>query len=238
MAASEMAASLSFAVELGVLKRTTKSSTSSGRCPVLSLSLSDRWLSSLLVFCSRQPVCDDTSNAAVQYRSHSILFDPASRFVSKHLFAKKVSEFTSFEWFHDDLIGFQKDGGHGALHVGIATDKQRKSIRRGMAHRGYDGKAIAGILHMQVRDKNIEGLRRKQLQSSRHVDRSGYVKSLMSEGRSHHVTNGVVIVHEQDFMPGGSFGRIVLGNVTMDWSVRVMAALPPSRVMKVLLIAS
>jgi hypothetical protein len=31
--------------------------------------------------------------------------------------------------FYDDFVCFQKDGGHGALHVGIAADQQRKSGR-------------------------------------------------------------------------------------------------------------
>ena len=45
---------------------------------------------------------------------------PGSRFASKHLFADEFGEFPSLEWFHDDFACVQKDGGHGALHFGVA----------------------------------------------------------------------------------------------------------------------
>src|ERR1035437_1923548 len=50
MAAAEKAASLSLLVALDLLSRTARSSTSLGRCPVRSSSLSRRQFSSLLCF--------------------------------------------------------------------------------------------------------------------------------------------------------------------------------------------
>jgi hypothetical protein len=36
----------------------------------------------------------------------------------------ELGEFSGLEWFHDDLVRFQKDGVHRALYIGVATDQQ------------------------------------------------------------------------------------------------------------------
>src|ERR1017187_9283514 len=74
------------------------------------------------LFDLRQPIYDDFASATLQYRRHSLLLRPDSRFASEHLLAKQVDEFRSFEWFHDDFIRFQKDSGHSTLHIGVSAD--------------------------------------------------------------------------------------------------------------------
>ena len=76
----------------------------------------------------------------------------SGRFASKHLFADEFGESAHFEWFHDDFIRFQKDGGHSALHVGVAADQQRQCMRLGVAQRVDHRKTVTGVRHVEVSD--------------------------------------------------------------------------------------
>src|SRR5208282_6348614 len=47
-----------------------------------------------------------------------------------------------FEWFDDDFVRFQEDGVHGALHIWIAADQQRKCMGLRVAHRADHRESI------------------------------------------------------------------------------------------------
>src|ERR1039458_1669152 len=89
----------------------------------------------------------------------------------------------------------------------VAADQQCKCIRLGVPHRANHGKPVTGVWHVQIRYKDIKGLCRDQLQSRCHGGGGDYLKSLVFKGHSHHVANGIVVVHKQDFIRNGSFGR-------------------------------
>ena len=62
---------------------------------------------------------------------------------------------------------------------------------------------------MQVRDEHIEALCRDKSQSFCHIGGSDYLKSFVFKRHSHHVANGVVVIHEQYFVRNrGSVGVI------------------------------
>src|ERR1039458_3745952 len=82
----------------------------------------------LALCCPRQPVFDDKGSRALQYRAHPFLLSPGNRSASKYLFADEFREPLDFEWFYEDFVCFQKDSGHRALHVRVATHDQRKRI--------------------------------------------------------------------------------------------------------------
>jgi hypothetical protein len=69
-------ASLSLLVALDLLKRRARSSTSLGRCPVRSSSLSKV----TALFRPLQPVFDDAAGAPLEYHAHSFLVQPFGGF--------------------------------------------------------------------------------------------------------------------------------------------------------------
>src|SRR5580704_13902717 len=71
-----------------------------------------------------QPVFDDQDAATLKYSRHSFLGRRGSVFTSEQLVADEISEYLGLEWFHNDVVRFQKDGVHSALHVGVAADQQ------------------------------------------------------------------------------------------------------------------
>ena len=62
-----------------------------------------------------------------------------------HFFSDQFGELPNFEWFHDDFVRLQKNGGHGALHVGVAADQHGHCVRLEMTHRGDHGKTVARL---------------------------------------------------------------------------------------------
>jgi hypothetical protein len=83
----------------------------------------------LTLFRRYQPAFHDAGTAAPQDHTNPLLVHAGSRSASGQLRADESGESADIEWFYDDFIRFQKDGGHGPLHVGIAADQQRKSGR-------------------------------------------------------------------------------------------------------------
>ena len=68
----------------------------------------------------------------------------------------KFGECPDIERFHYNFVRFQKNCSHGALHIGIAADQQRKSCRLGMPHRRNHRKSISGMRHVQVGDEHVK----------------------------------------------------------------------------------
>ena len=155
----------------------------------------------------RQPIFDDMASATLQYSRHSLLWRWHSKFASEQLIVDEISEFLSLNWFHDDFIRFQKDGVHGALHVGVAADQQRKCLRLEVAHRGNHCKAVAGMRHVEVCDQDIETLCGDQFQSLGHVRGRNHFEALVFQSQSHHGADGVVVIHKQDLVGDAGFGR-------------------------------
>jgi hypothetical protein len=44
---------------------------------------------------------------------------------------RQLGKLPILEWFYDDFVRFQEDGGQGALHIGEAADKHRWRIWHG-----------------------------------------------------------------------------------------------------------
>ena len=58
---------------------------------------------------------------------------------------------------------------------------------------------------MQIRYQDIEGLRGDWFQGFCDVGSSDNPTSLVWEGHSPHVTNGIIVIHEQELMHDGPF---------------------------------
>jgi len=149
-----------------------------------------------------QPVLDDIDTAALQYRAHSYLVRPDSRFAAKHLFADELSEFFDFEWFHENFVRFQKDSVYGALHVGVAADDQRKCIRWEWRIAETTVKPSPGS-HVQVTDEHVKTFRGNASQSFSHACGKDNVKSLPFKRGLHHGANVIIVIHQQHFMHDG-----------------------------------
>ncbi|SPF41898.1 hypothetical protein SBA1_400043 [Candidatus Sulfotelmatobacter kueseliae] len=159
------------------------------------------------LFCPCQPVFDDTGNTALQYRAHSLLFQPGGNLAVQHLFPDQVGEFPNLERFHQDFVRFQEDSGHGTLHVGVAADKQRKRIRLRVAHRGDYRETVAGVRHVQVGDEYVKALGSDMSQSFCHAGGCDYFKTPVFKVRGHHVANGIVVIDKQNLVSHGWFVR-------------------------------
>ena len=115
-------------------------------------------------------------------------------------------EFPGLEWFHDDLVGFEKDSVHGALHVRVAADQQRKGIRLGVAHRGDHRETITRVRHVEVSYEHVEGLGGDKVQGFYHAGGRNYVKSFAFKGHTHHAANRFIVIHQQDSVRNARFG--------------------------------
>ena len=128
--------------------------------------------------------------------------------MTEHLIVNEICEFASLERFHDDFVRFQKNGFHRTLHVRVAADQQRQRLRLDVAHRRNHRKAVAGVRHVKISDQDIEGLCRDQFQSLGHVGNRNHGEPLVFQGRSHHLANGVVVIHKQNLGGDTGSGRI------------------------------
>src|ERR1700676_1781793 len=159
----------------------------------------------LVLFAPRHPVFDDKASATLQYSRHSFLWRRKSNFTSEHPIVDEISECLGLEGLHDDFIRFQKDGVHRTLQVGVAADQQRQCLWLDVAHRGNHCKAVAGVRHVEISDQDIEALCGDQLQSLCHVGRSDNGETLVFKSHSHHVADGVVVIHKQDLVGNSPF---------------------------------
>jgi len=142
-----------------------------------------------------------------KYRAHPFLFHSGKRFASKDLFADELRKSEDFEWFYEDFVCFQKDSGHRALHVRVATHDQRKSIWLGVAHRSDDRETISGVRHVQISDEYVEALDCDQSQRFCHAGGSDHIKALAAKRFRHYGTNGIIVVHKQGSIGRGAIGR-------------------------------
>ena len=80
--------------------------------------------------------------------------------------------------FHKNLVGLQKDGGHGRLEHGVVAEHERYSLGLCVAHSIDHGEPIGGIRHVEVGEQYIEVFGRDESQGFAYGDGGHHFKAV------------------------------------------------------------
>jgi hypothetical protein len=113
---------------------------------------------------------------------------------------KKFNKSHSFEWFHDDFIRFQKDRGHGALHIGVTADQQGKQLGWECRMALITVKPSPGFGICKSVMSASKGSVVINFRASATLGTAITPNPLRARVAVAHVANGFIVIHQQDLV--------------------------------------